>query len=283
MRNLSTTLFDQGKFEEHRAVIQQLVRIAKSFENDENADPIQLNDAASLLLTCKPVDLRDPVAALSIIRQAVDRTQRKQGETLVTLGQALVANGYTDEAIEAYEEAATHTSTLHLHALPRNLAKLYQHTNQIERGQTFFEQHLERRRAVRSDEDWLLGMTWHEMGRFFVNAELGERALPVIEKAMTQYLRTREANDPLMMRSRAVLGAAQSLVGDFEEGERNLLAAYEALLADRQVTSDIKREIIRWLIQLYSTIERPAQIQVWEKELSARQDEPLFSNWSRAR
>ncbi|MFK8031490.1 MAG: tetratricopeptide repeat protein [Gammaproteobacteria bacterium] len=281
LKNLSNTLQDRGKTEEHREVVQQLVGIAKSFENDDEADPIRLNDAADLLLTCEPADLRDPVSALAIATQAVDRTGGQKGETLITLGDALVANGYADKAIETYEKAAEDNGVLHIHSLLRNLSLLYLQTDQIERAEQFFARHLERRRAARGDEDWLLGLTLHELGRFYVNAQLGEKAIPTLNNAIKQYRLTREDNDALIMRSQAALGAAQSQAGQFETAERNMLSAYNALLTNRQVTSHIKREIIEWLIAHYLTLEQSDNVTTWETELAARQEEPLFSDWTR--
>ncbi|MFK7885913.1 MAG: tetratricopeptide repeat protein [Gammaproteobacteria bacterium] len=279
LKNLSSMLKEQKKFTEDRAITARLTDIARSFLDDAQADPILVSDMAEYLLECEPPELRDPKTALMMAQQAVERTQGQRGEPLMTLGMAQRANNDVAAAVATYERAATLSEMLHIHALPRELAKLYVQEQAIADGEAFFEAHLLRRQQARSPEDWLIGMTWHEFGRFYVNAGLGERAVPVLEKALTQYRLTRSPDDAVVLRSRAALGAAQMLTGNLDDGQRNLDVAYAGLLEDRQVTSDVKREILVWLIQLAQAKDDDAAVAKWQAELELRKREPLFSAW----
>ena len=84
-----------------RDVIEQLrIRAERP-----NASPMYLNDYAWRLLTCQPVDLRDPQAALAAAQKAVAATGGAQFGYLDTLAKAYFENGDTVKAIETQRSA----------------------------------------------------------------------------------------------------------------------------------------------------------------------------------
>ena len=65
----------------------------------------ELSAAATALLTCEPVDLRDPSAALRYAQRAAGKTNARNPSILSTLAQALAQTGDTARAIDTAQTA----------------------------------------------------------------------------------------------------------------------------------------------------------------------------------
>ncbi len=100
MNDLANVLAVQGKLDEARTYIAVILPHQK-----EAADPRSLNDYASLLLTCEPDDLRDPEAALSMAKKAVEISGGPVPDYFYTLALAYHRTGQIDEAIETQKQA----------------------------------------------------------------------------------------------------------------------------------------------------------------------------------
>jgi tetratricopeptide (TPR) repeat protein len=95
----------QGRFDEARPYMAELISIRKRAAQRQGATAGALNEYASLLLTCKPDDLRDPKAALSIALTANELTDHDNPSYLDTLSLAYDLTGDTAKAIENQNKA----------------------------------------------------------------------------------------------------------------------------------------------------------------------------------
>ncbi|MCH7797350.1 MAG: hypothetical protein IID28_02755, partial [Planctomycetes bacterium] len=94
------TYFDQGRFDEARPYMAELISIHKRAAQPQDAPAEAPNEYASLLLTCEPSDLRDPKVALPVALEANEMTDHKHPSYLDTLPLADHLTGGTAKAIE---------------------------------------------------------------------------------------------------------------------------------------------------------------------------------------
>jgi len=71
------TYFDQGRFDEARPYMAELISIHKRAAQPQDAPAEAPNEYASLLLTCEPSDLRDPKVALPVALEANEMTDHE--------------------------------------------------------------------------------------------------------------------------------------------------------------------------------------------------------------
>ena len=92
-----------GDLMQHKKMEKKALESYEKAMAFEPASPDLMNNLAWLLLTSKDVQLRDPVRALTLARAAV--IEKPVASFLDTLAQAYWANGFSEEAIRAEEEA----------------------------------------------------------------------------------------------------------------------------------------------------------------------------------
>ena len=102
---LANVLAVQGKLDEARTYIAALIPRRKEAAERLLTDPESLNDCAWLLLTCEPEDLRDPEAALPMVKKAVEISGGPAPRFLYTLALAYHMSGQIDKAIETQKQA----------------------------------------------------------------------------------------------------------------------------------------------------------------------------------
>ncbi len=95
----------QGRFDEARPYMAELISIRKRAAQRKDAPADALNNYAWLLLTCEPSDLRDPKAALPIALRANEMTDHENPSYLDTLSLAYDLTGDTAKAIENQKKA----------------------------------------------------------------------------------------------------------------------------------------------------------------------------------
>lgn len=102
---ISAALMKLGQVSEARRYAAKLLKLYQSQSNRSNADAYTLNNLAWALLTIEPSDMRDPVAALPIAKQAVEMTNSSAPDILDTLALAYHLGGNQVRAIETEEKA----------------------------------------------------------------------------------------------------------------------------------------------------------------------------------
>jgi tetratricopeptide (TPR) repeat protein len=102
---LSRAAIGQGKVEECRQWSLKLIQTQRRLVGLPGVEASLLNGYAWDLLICEPADLRDPVAALPVAQEAVERSGRKDADILDTLALAYFMTGDTAKAIETQEQA----------------------------------------------------------------------------------------------------------------------------------------------------------------------------------
>lgn len=110
---LEEVLRFQDKQEEARPLVIEMLAHRKRDAERLDADAIALIQYALLLLTCEPVDMRDPATALPIAKKAVEMTNRSNPPYLAALALAYHLTGDTAQAIRIEEQALALLSAEH--------------------------------------------------------------------------------------------------------------------------------------------------------------------------
>ena len=95
----------QGRVDEARAAMAELIRAEREAVRLSHDDPAVLNECARLLLTCEPADLRDPEAALPLAKEANAMTDYEQRDLLDTLALAYHLTGEEAKAAQTQRQA----------------------------------------------------------------------------------------------------------------------------------------------------------------------------------
>jgi tetratricopeptide (TPR) repeat protein len=96
-------LWHQGKREEHRAMLQEIIELVNTPRNKPADHALNYNFLAWILCTFPDEQVRNPPEALKWARKAVEA--QRDGATLSTLGVALYRNGLYREAIDALNQS----------------------------------------------------------------------------------------------------------------------------------------------------------------------------------
>ena len=107
LSSLTQVLLKQGKPDEARPYAAELIQHRKQATEQPDAGASELNSYAWLLLTCKPVDLRDPEAALLAAKRAVAASDGTDAEILDTLALTYFMTGDMVKALEVQEKAVS--------------------------------------------------------------------------------------------------------------------------------------------------------------------------------
>lgn len=248
-----TTTFDlidvlalQGKTEEARPFVTELVAHSRRVAEQPDTDFVTLNAYAWLLLTCEPVDLRDPKAALVLARSAVEAGGARGPGFLNTLALAYQMTGDFERAFEVRQRM-----------LAGDLAEV----------EGLYRASLARRRENPSKEDTVIGETLACLGEALLRQRKFSEAEPVLRECLV----TREtvlADDDWRIGEALVL-LAEALAGQrrFQEAEGPMLQGYHILTADLKALKKRVQYARRCIVRLYEAWQRP------EKAASYRQAE----------
>ena len=103
--DLAQVLVKQGKVDEARPYFAERIKHRRRTAEQPDANAPDLNRYAWLLLTCEREDLRDPQAALSIAKRAVEMSGGDNATILDTLALAYQMTGDFDKAVETQRKA----------------------------------------------------------------------------------------------------------------------------------------------------------------------------------
>jgi tetratricopeptide (TPR) repeat protein len=103
--SMGAALAEQRKLAEARSATSRGLSIARDLANRAAATPDELSQYALALLTCSPVDLREPATALQKAEQAVEKSGERDPRSLDILAQSYFQSGDLARAIEAEKKA----------------------------------------------------------------------------------------------------------------------------------------------------------------------------------
>ena len=103
--SMGAALAEQRKLAEARSATSRGLSIARDLANRAAATPDELSQYALALLTCSPVDLREPATALQKAEQAVEKSGERDPRSLDILAQSYFQSGDFARAIEAEKKA----------------------------------------------------------------------------------------------------------------------------------------------------------------------------------
>jgi tetratricopeptide (TPR) repeat protein len=93
-----------GQPAEARRQAERGLRAAREVAEGPNSPAVELTRAARLLVTCRPVAFRDPVAAVRYAQRAVTLTRGQDAYALDTLAEAYLLSGNPDAARQAIQQ-----------------------------------------------------------------------------------------------------------------------------------------------------------------------------------
>ena len=105
MNNLAKLYAKQGRSDEARPLVRELLDLRRKRAERAGASADEKNEYAWELLTCEPADLRDPEAALPLALKANDATDHRNPMYLDTLSLAYHLTGDTAKAVENQKKA----------------------------------------------------------------------------------------------------------------------------------------------------------------------------------
>jgi len=103
--DLAEALVRLGRIAEARELTEEVLAIRRRFAERPDADATSINNYAWSLLTCVPIDLRDPEAALPLAERAVAMSGGRQSAVLDTLALAYSMTGDDRKAAEVQQKA----------------------------------------------------------------------------------------------------------------------------------------------------------------------------------
>ena len=105
MKSVASVYASQGRMEDARPLLREMLEAKRRRADRPQASPSDKNDLAWDLLTCEPVDLRDPEVALRLAGAACTMTNNANLGFLDTLALAQHLTGDTPAAIETEKTA----------------------------------------------------------------------------------------------------------------------------------------------------------------------------------
>jgi non-specific serine/threonine protein kinase/serine/threonine-protein kinase len=107
LADASGMLFDLDEHEASRQYLEAAIEGWQRRLASPDATAPEFDACARLLVECEPEDLRDPTTALSLAREAVERSRGEEPEFLETLALAEVRGGGAPQALRTLERAAS--------------------------------------------------------------------------------------------------------------------------------------------------------------------------------
>lgn len=148
---------------------------------------VTLNTYAWLLLTCEPVDLRDPEAALALAKKAADAAGARKPDVLDTLALAYRMTGDLDNAIKTRRQALGllppgDSSRRNWHE--KALVELLKEKGQLSGVAQVYRSVVERRRASLPEADPAIGEALVLLGETLVEQQKFSEAEPILREAL---------------------------------------------------------------------------------------------------
>jgi serine/threonine protein kinase/tetratricopeptide (TPR) repeat protein len=266
MNSLVRVLLLRGKIEEMRPLIVERLSHLRRATQRPDADALTFHAYAWELLTCEPIDLRDPVPALPAAQRAVEIDQGHDANMLRTLAVAYEQNGDLDSAIETQRSAIAQARA----GGPYNRAEL--------------ERRLVDLLVAKGDFVGLAGISWDRLasglgGTISTDSSLGDSLVLQSEDLLSQgryddaaallrgCLAMREKALPqghwLIADARSRLAEAFVGAGQYQEAETLLLEAHGQMDLDRRTPPERRRQNMQRLVRLYDEWDRPGTADEW--------------------
>ncbi len=269
--NLLRVLRIQGDVAETRPLVaDRLDRLKRATERPD-ADAAALHAYACELLTCEPVDLRDPEAALPAAQQAVDLDGGNDANLLDTLALALQMTGDLDQAIEIQQQAAAQARA---GGGPYNVAELEKRLidlllakgDVLGMGAVSWEW-LAARLGESLDTDSIAGGSLALRGQTLMEQGNLAEAEPLLRGCLAMRQNALPRNHWLIADTMSLLGGSLAGQGKFAQAEPLLLDGYAGMKDSRQAPESRKRQALQRIVALYESWGKPDQAGAWRRSV----------------
>ena len=252
-RNMIALSRRQGDESAQRAGSAALVQLARDHQSSPGLDPTTLRELALLALRAEPADLRDPAVGLQLARIAVERTERRWLDGLVTLAEALEGSGDLPAAIATMREAYASPDALldssMVRTMVRRLKKLDDPSSPGEID-AFLAAIAARRRALYPADFALESDTLYHLAAR--DRELGRHADAVAKLEAADAVLAPHYSETHADRVTTVLALVENLrsLGRSAEARTRLLHLAERLAREPDADPDLREEIEAALAEL---------------------------------
>ena len=270
LNDLLRVLHNQGKVTEIRPLVAERLAYLRRATEQSDAGVLTLQAYAWELLNCEVVDLRNPAAAIPIIKRAVELDGGHDANLLATLAHAYQMNHELDQAIETQRQAIAQARVSGPYDRTELETKLVHYL--MEKGDLAGV-------AAVSWKGWATNIT-----ATLIPTASPEESLILQSEALMTEGRFGEAvallNGCLALRQKALpeghwliadttsrLGAALAAEGRFTEAECLLLESHTSLHNNRRTPVNSTQETIHRIIRLYDSWNKPNQAAIWRQRL----------------
>jgi tetratricopeptide (TPR) repeat protein len=260
MAHLGMALRDQEKHEEAKPFMPALLELRRREARARDAEPTTLSQYAWLLLTCEPVELRDPATALDTARTAADLSGRQDERILDTLALAEKENGNLQAAIEIQKEAlllVKPTDGELRGELQGRLVGYYQEAEDLEGLETWLREELARMRASVPPTSLPLAFALVGLGETLIESGQPVEAEPLLREALEIGREALPENHWGPYGLQSLVGLSLVAQGRFEEAEPLVVESFLRLKDDRTVIPDVLEDAHKTVVRLYEDWGKP--------------------------
>ncbi len=229
----------------------------------------------------------NPEGAEELFRTVIERHRKilnhenlNRLNPIVSLAGLLRSQERHEETIELYLEVyevqrgilgVEHRNT---YTTAYNYASSLRNTEREDEVRVFWQEHIEQMESIEESQDTpLLGSSYSQLGSSCLKLDLFVEA----EQAFRECYRIRDEleieGDQRAIFVRSAIGAALTGQGRHEEAEAELLAAYEAIMAEEEPNEAFRDRTIERIVSLYESWEKPAEAQVWASKAETPEPE----------
>ncbi len=262
LRGIQNLRVEQGRLAEARDVARRVARAYDRVAARQDAEPEILNDYAEFLITVDPQEARDPRRALEIAERAVAATGRRDYITLRTLGLVHGSLGRPRDAIATLREALALPEGTRSWTTEEELVRLLEEHGTAREVETFLLEFLERQRAARGPEDWIIAKTLRLLALHYRKTRRMAEAERRARESLDQLSKNVPEDYWELGRAKSELGMVLVERRAFAEAESLLIQGFTTLEAD-EASAPRTLQAHDWLVRLYETWGKPAKAKAW--------------------
>ena len=263
MAHLGMSLLIQEKTEGAEPYITELIELLRRAAQQQDANAETLNEYAWVLLFCKPVELRNPAAALPVAIEAVKLSGRQEEDCLNTLAQALKMTGDVPAAIETMKEAITLISPSEFRVCtPRDfkermelvgtLAEFIKETGDLDALEKWYRDDVAKIRSTMPAKSLQLGIALASLGHFHLKHERYSEAEPLFREVLEITRTAVPENHWRIYQFNSLIGKSLIGQGRFTEAEKLVVRACHHMMDNPRVPKHVARKSLEAVIKLYS-------------------------------
>ncbi len=281
MNNLLRVLHAREETAAIRPLIAERISLLRRAAQQPDAGPLALHAYAWELMNCDVDDLRDPVAALPMVKRAAEQDGGGDVAILDTLAQAYQMTGNIDQAVETQRRAVALAQAGGMYdreKLETRLSNYLLESGDIAGAFSFSWERLTTNLgglvvpgAFIDDKSFdTQSEALMEQGRF-------DEASEVLRACLALRRKTLPEGHWLIADTKSRLGSAIAEGGGFVEAEALLLDSCAALKRNHLVASDRINQAVQRIIRLYESWGKPEKASEWRKQLEKEEEKPRMN------